>query len=220
MAFVPAGIGTRARDPGQARLALALHLPRAAQLFIGRVGRRGSGPGRHSSGRTGNPLYHPASTLQRRRAPPDTLLNRLFERSNTSRSCSRLGAKMGSHPAKSRQESGGVWTVICPGKQHFANLLDSPSRSRPTSHRGGQPILTRATPWRQVEYALVGRRPTGERYVSQGLNPQVTNAGDIESCLSDIRAGRPSRGVAVAPSPDLPRHLHAAETLRLQRRDL
>jgi hypothetical protein len=35
---------------------------------------------------------------------------------------------MGSHPAKSRQESGGVWTVICPGKQHFANLLDS---SRP-----------------------------------------------------------------------------------------
>ena len=35
---------------------------------------------------------------------------------------------MGSHSAKSRQESGGVWTVICPGKQHFANLLDS---SRP-----------------------------------------------------------------------------------------
>jgi hypothetical protein len=58
----------------------------------------------------------------------NTLFNRLFERSNTSRSCYRPGAKMGSHSAKSRQESGGVWTVICPGKQHFVNLLDS---SRP-----------------------------------------------------------------------------------------
>jgi hypothetical protein len=53
------------------------------------------------------------------------LFDDLFDRSNTSRSCHRPGAKLGSHSAKSRQESGGVWTVICPGKQHFANLLDS-----------------------------------------------------------------------------------------------
>jgi hypothetical protein len=35
---------------------------------------------------------------------------------------------MGSHPAKSRQESGRVWRVIVPGKRHFGNLPDS---SRP-----------------------------------------------------------------------------------------
>ena len=64
----------------------------------------------------------------------DTLFSRLFERSNTSRSCHRPGAKMGSHPAKSRQESGGVWTVICPGKQHFANLLDSSRPARGLLH--------------------------------------------------------------------------------------
>jgi len=44
------------------------------------------------------------------------------------------GAKMGSHSAKSRQESGGVWTVICPGKQHFANLLDSSRPARGLIH--------------------------------------------------------------------------------------
>ncbi len=58
----------------------------------------------------------------------------LFECSNTSRSCYRLGAKMGSHLAKSRQESGGVWTVICPGKQDFANLLDSSRPARGLLH--------------------------------------------------------------------------------------
>jgi hypothetical protein len=41
---------------------------------------------------------------------------------------------MGSHSAKSRQESGGVWTVICPGKQHFANLLDSSRPARGLLH--------------------------------------------------------------------------------------
>ena len=41
---------------------------------------------------------------------------------------------MGSHPAKSRQESEGVWTVICPGKQHFANLLDSSRPARGLLH--------------------------------------------------------------------------------------
>jgi len=41
---------------------------------------------------------------------------------------------MGSHSAKSRQESGGVWTVICPGKQHFANLLDSSRPARGLHH--------------------------------------------------------------------------------------
>ena len=56
------------------------------------------------------------------------------DRWNTSRSCYRLGAKMGSHSAKSRQESGGVWTVICPGKQHFANLLDSSRPARGLLH--------------------------------------------------------------------------------------
>jgi hypothetical protein len=44
------------------------------------------------------------------------------------------GAKMGNHSAKSRQESGGVWTVICPGKQHFANLLDSSRPARGLIH--------------------------------------------------------------------------------------
>ena len=62
------------------------------------------------------------------------LFNCLFDRSNASRSCHRPGAKMGSHPAKSRQESGGVWTVICPGKQHFANLLDSSRPARGLLH--------------------------------------------------------------------------------------
>jgi len=64
----------------------------------------------------------------------DSPLDDLFECSNTSRSCYRPGAKMGSHPAKSRQESGGVWTVICPGKQHFANLLDSSRPARGLLH--------------------------------------------------------------------------------------
>ena len=41
---------------------------------------------------------------------------------------------MGSHSAKSRQEPGGVWTVICPGKQHFANLLDSSRPARGLLH--------------------------------------------------------------------------------------
>ena len=50
------------------------------------------------------------------------------------RSYHRAGAKMGSHSAKSRQESGGVWTVICPGKQHFANLLDSSRPARGLLH--------------------------------------------------------------------------------------
>jgi hypothetical protein len=35
---------------------------------------------------------------------------------------------MGRQSAKSRQESGGVWAVICPGKQYFANPLDSSDR--------------------------------------------------------------------------------------------
>jgi hypothetical protein len=50
---------------------------------------------------------------------------------------------MGSHLAKGRQESGGVWTVICPGKQHFANLLDSSRPARGLLHteevRGNAP---------------------------------------------------------------------------------
>jgi hypothetical protein len=41
---------------------------------------------------------------------------------------------MGSPSAKRRQESGGVWTVICPGKQHFANLLDSSRPARGLLH--------------------------------------------------------------------------------------
>ncbi len=65
---------------------------------------------------------------------PDTLFNHLFECSNTSPSCHRPGAKLESHPAKSRQESGGVRTVICPGKQHFANLLDSSRPGRGLPH--------------------------------------------------------------------------------------
>jgi hypothetical protein len=72
--------------------------------------------------------------VHRRIRFPGTLFNRLFERPNASRSCHRPGAKMGSHSAKSRQESGGVWTVICPGKQHFANLLDSSRPARGLIH--------------------------------------------------------------------------------------
>jgi hypothetical protein len=41
---------------------------------------------------------------------------------------------MGSHPAKSSQEPGEVWAVICPGKQHFANLLDSSRPARGLLH--------------------------------------------------------------------------------------
>ena len=44
------------------------------------------------------------------------------------------GAKLGSHSAKSRREAAGVWTVICPGKQHFANLLDSSRPARGLLH--------------------------------------------------------------------------------------
>jgi hypothetical protein len=61
-------------------------------------------------------------------------LDDLFEYSNTLRSCYSLGAKLGSHSAKSRQESGGVWTVICPGKQDFGNLLDSSRPARGLLH--------------------------------------------------------------------------------------
>jgi hypothetical protein len=41
---------------------------------------------------------------------------------------------MGSHSAKGRRESGGVWTVICPGKQHFANPLDLSRPARGLLH--------------------------------------------------------------------------------------
>jgi hypothetical protein len=41
---------------------------------------------------------------------------------------------MGSHPAKSSQEPGEVWAVICPGKQHFASLLDSSRPARGLLH--------------------------------------------------------------------------------------
>jgi len=64
----------------------------------------------------------------------DALFDDLFECSNKSRSCYRPGAKLGSHSAKSRQESGGVWTVTCPGKQHFANLLDTSRPARGLLH--------------------------------------------------------------------------------------
>ena len=56
-----------------------------------------------------NPLYHPASTLQRRRAPR-TFCSTVCSSARTFHDlCHRLGAKLGSHSAKSRQESGGVW---------------------------------------------------------------------------------------------------------------
>jgi hypothetical protein len=41
---------------------------------------------------------------------------------------------LGSHSAKGGQGSGGVCTVICPGKRHFANLLDSSRPSRGLLH--------------------------------------------------------------------------------------
>ena len=44
------------------------------------------------------------------------------------------GSQDGSHSAESRRESGGVWTVICPGKRHFANLLDSYRPARGLLH--------------------------------------------------------------------------------------
>jgi hypothetical protein len=54
-----------------------------------------------------------------------------------------------------------------------------------SSHRRGQPILTRATPWPQVEYALSRSETDGECYVSQGLDPQVVIAGRIGARLSN-----------------------------------
>jgi hypothetical protein len=41
---------------------------------------------------------------------------------------------MGSHSAKSRQESGGVCRVLCPGKQLFGNFLDSSRPARGLLH--------------------------------------------------------------------------------------
>jgi hypothetical protein len=93
-----------------------------------------------------------------------TPLDDLFECSNTSRSCYRLGAKRGSHSAKSRQESGGVWTVICPGKQHFANLLDSSRPARGLLHTE----------------EVIGSIPAS----SSGL------AGQLRSCPSRVRRRR------------------------------
>ena len=93
------------------------------------------GPADRPQARAGSRYFRPCLASAVRIAGPtqgirslETPLDYLFECSNTSRSCHRLGAKMGSHSAKSRQGSAGVWTVICRGRQHFANLLDS---SRP-----------------------------------------------------------------------------------------
>ena len=98
----------------------------------------------------------------------DALFDDLFECSNTSRSCYRPRAKLGSHSAKSRQESGGVWTVICPGKQHFANLLDSSRPARGLLHTeevtGSIPVSpTRSGPMSISAGIDVGAIPVAKR---------------------------------------------------------
>jgi hypothetical protein len=67
---------------------------------------------------------------------------------------------MGSHSAKSRQEPEGVWTVICPGKQHFANLLDSSRPAPGLLHTeevtGSIPVSpTQLTGWFQFKESAV-----------------------------------------------------------------
>ena len=69
---------------------------------------------------------------------PNTLFNRLFERSNMSRSCRRPGAKMGEPFG---EEPPGVWGSP-DGHLPWETALREPSRlvqtgAGPTSHRGG-----------------------------------------------------------------------------------
>ena len=109
--------------------------PQRRSTHITRLRRGGHLP------RRSRPRAQPSCRLPRASLGPIELsgsrtlcFNRLFEGSNTSRFCHHLGAKLGSHPAKGRRESGGVWTVICPGRQHFGNLLDSSRPARGLLH--------------------------------------------------------------------------------------
>ena len=122
----------------------------------------------------------------------DSPLDDLFECSNTSRSCHRPGAKMGSHPAKSRQESGGVWTVICPGKQHFANLLDS---SRPARGLLHTEEVTGSIPVSPTQ--LSGRFRLGEPAVLILVQQQSAEIGSNKATSpgrATVRACRAPRG--------------------------
>jgi len=54
--------------------------------------------------------------------PLDQVSVRALERARLSGSG---GSHSGSHPAKSRKESGGVWAVTCPGRRHFQAVTDT-----------------------------------------------------------------------------------------------
>ena len=73
---------------------------------------------------------------------------------------------MGSHPAKSRQESGGVWTVICPEKQHFANLLDSSRPARGLLHTEEVTGSIPVSPTRSGPYADLSKDHRGSHSCS------------------------------------------------------
>jgi hypothetical protein len=67
---------------------------------------------------------------------------------------------MGSHSAKSRPESGGVWTVIRPGRQYFANLLDPSRPARGLLHTeavDGQLFRATGARYQSVSRLLYGR---------------------------------------------------------------
>ena len=142
----------------------------------------------------------------------DTPLDNWFECPNTSRSCYRLGAKLGSHSAKSRQESGGVWTVICPGKQHFANLLDSSRPARGLLHTeevtGSIPVSpTRSEAYvhlyqdRDGSHSCNGQHPAGGPGTADRRHRAVPlrefSAATVRSALKDLAATRATRTLAM-----------------------
>jgi hypothetical protein len=100
----------------------------------GRTGSR-SGAGRSAGvARPAHFNHRPGAVVQ----VPDTLLNRLFECSNTSRSCPPPGSQVGEPFG---EEPPGVWGSL-DGHLPWETALREPSRlvqtgSRPTSHRGG-----------------------------------------------------------------------------------
>ena len=109
---------------------------------------------------------------------------------------------MGSHSAKSRQEPGGVWTVICPGKQHFANLLDSSRPARGLLHaeavdaaviQSSTPAWIQALAWPRDSYEepQPSSRPRSDGLPS-GLNSLLERG--VKRCSS----GRPFLCRAIA----------------------
>jgi hypothetical protein len=80
---------------------------------------------------------------------------------------------MGSHSAKSRQGSGGVWTVICSGTQHFANLLDSPRPARGLLHTEEVTGSIPVSPTRSEAMRVSIKLPVGAIPVSHVVSEPV-----------------------------------------------